>query len=90
MRCRVRVLPCARSTSVPRAAPVAGRDDVVAEVGAQLSAQPVPINGGPALLLRLNGKIDAVVAIRVNDRLITGLHFVRNPESFRVSGMKRP
>ncbi|MEU3621984.1 RNA polymerase subunit sigma-24 [Amycolatopsis coloradensis] len=38
------------------------------------------VNGHPALILRLGGEVDTVVAVRVDDGLITGLYAVRNPE----------
>ncbi|MGP4025785.1 RNA polymerase sigma-70 factor [Actinomadura sp. 3N407] len=44
------------------------------------SVEPVQVNGHPGLILRLNGEIDGVVAMRVEDGLITGLYYVRNPE----------
>ncbi|MFG2631944.1 hypothetical protein [Streptomyces sp. NPDC048473] len=31
-------------------------------------------------MVRLNGAIDTVVAMSIDDGLITGLHVVRNPE----------
>jgi hypothetical protein len=34
----------------------------------------------PALILRLNGEIDGVLAVRIDDGLVTGLYSVRNPE----------
>jgi RNA polymerase sigma-70 factor (TIGR02957 family) len=37
------------------------------------------VNGYPALVLRLDGEIDTVLALRVDDGLITGLYAVRNP-----------
>jgi RNA polymerase sigma-70 factor, ECF subfamily len=42
--------------------------------------EPVQVNGGPALIIRLNGEIDDVVAVRIDDGLISGLYIVRNPE----------
>jgi RNA polymerase sigma-70 factor (ECF subfamily) len=48
-------------------------------VGAGMSAEPVQVNGGPALLVRLNGEIDGIMAMRVEDGYITGLYYVRNP-----------
>ncbi|MBC6460689.1 RNA polymerase sigma-70 factor [Actinomadura sp. HBU206391] len=48
--------------------------------GAERSVEPVQINGCPALIVRLDGEIDTVVAMRVEDGLITGFYFVRNPE----------
>jgi len=41
---------------------------------------PTVVNGSPALLLRLDGEIDGVMAIRMEDARITGLYYVRNPE----------
>lgn len=42
-------------------------------------AAPAQVNGHPALILRLNGEIDTVVAVRMDEGLITGLYSVRNP-----------
>jgi hypothetical protein len=44
------------------------------------SLQPAQVNGYPALILRLEGQIDTVLAVRMDDGLITGLYAVRNPE----------
>jgi RNA polymerase sigma-70 factor (ECF subfamily) len=67
--------------------PVVGADKVARlvstfldMVGAELSLEPVQVNGGPALLARLNGELDSVVAVRGEDGLVTGLYSVRNPE----------
>jgi RNA polymerase sigma-70 factor (ECF subfamily) len=49
-------------------------------VGAEASLEPVQVNGCPALIMRLNGEIDSVVAVRVEGGLVTGLYSVRNPE----------
>lgn len=38
------------------------------------------VNGYPALVLRLDGEIDTVVAVRIEDGRISGLYAVRNPE----------
>lgn len=48
--------------------------------GAAASLQPAQINGCPALVLRLGGEIDTVIAVRIDGGLITGLYAVRNPE----------
>jgi hypothetical protein len=47
---------------------------------AKRSVEPVQVNGGPGLLVRLNGEIDGVLAVRVENGYITGLYHVRNPE----------
>jgi RNA polymerase sigma-70 factor (ECF subfamily) len=43
------------------------------------SLQQAQVNGYPALVLRLDGEVDTVVAVRVDDGLITGFYAVRNP-----------
>ncbi|MGW5126935.1 RNA polymerase sigma-70 factor [Streptomyces sp. NPDC004069] len=45
-----------------------------------LTAEPTVVNGNPALLVRLDGDIDGVMAIHVEDARITSLYYVRNPE----------
>jgi RNA polymerase sigma-70 factor (ECF subfamily) len=49
--------------------------------------QPAQVNGYPALIFRQGGEIDTVVAVRIDDGLITGLYAVRNPE--KLSHMER-
>jgi RNA polymerase sigma-70 factor (TIGR02957 family) len=44
------------------------------------SLEPAQVNGYPALILRDNGEVDTVIAVRIDDGLITGLYAVRNPE----------
>ncbi|GAA3994026.1 RNA polymerase sigma-70 factor [Streptomyces marokkonensis] len=38
------------------------------------------VNGSPALLARLDGEIDGIIAIHTEHARITGLYYVRNPE----------
>ncbi|MEV6638910.1 RNA polymerase sigma-70 factor [Amycolatopsis sp. NPDC051371] len=45
-------------------------------VGSLVTAQ---VNGYPALILRRGGEVDTVLAVRIDDGLITGLYAVRNP-----------
>ncbi|MGP4114721.1 RNA polymerase sigma-70 factor [Streptomyces sp. 4N509B] len=45
-----------------------------------LTGEPTVVNGGPALLVRLDGELDGIMALRVEDARITGLYYVRNPE----------
>jgi RNA polymerase sigma-70 factor (ECF subfamily) len=45
-----------------------------------VSAEPTVVNGAPALLVRLAGVVDGVIAVHVEDARITGLYYVRNPE----------
>ncbi|WP_433196599.1 RNA polymerase sigma-70 factor [Nocardia sp. CA-107356] len=74
---------------VKRAAlrPVIGAEKIVryivggiGKVEATLTGESTVVNGNPALVLRLDGEIDGVMAVRVEDGRITGLYFVRNPE----------
>ncbi|GGT24079.1 RNA polymerase sigma24 factor [Streptomyces kurssanovii] len=45
-----------------------------------ITVSPTVVNGSPALLVHLDGEIDGIMAISVEDALVTGLYFVRNPE----------
>jgi RNA polymerase sigma-70 factor (ECF subfamily) len=45
-----------------------------------LTGELVQVNGWPAVLLRLDGEIDAVLSVRVDDGLVTGIYTVRNPQ----------
>ncbi|MER6174638.1 hypothetical protein [Streptosporangium sp. NPDC001681] len=47
---------------------------------AERSVELVQINGGPGLLVRVDGEIDGVVAVRLENGYITGAYHVRNPE----------
>jgi RNA polymerase sigma-70 factor (TIGR02957 family) len=67
-------------------APAVGADRVarllatgLRRIAATVSMQPAQVNGHPALILRVDGAIDTVIAMRVDDGLITGLYGVRNP-----------
>ncbi|WP_406237585.1 RNA polymerase sigma-70 factor [Nocardia sp. NBC_01009] len=48
--------------------------------GATLAIDPTVVNGNPALLVHLDGELDGIMAIRVEDARITGLYYIRNPE----------
>ncbi|WP_149261710.1 RNA polymerase sigma-70 factor [Actinomadura sp. K4S16] len=47
---------------------------------AALTVGPTVVNGNPALILRVDGEFDGVLAVRVEDVRITGLYYVRNPD----------
>ncbi|MEJ3657439.1 RNA polymerase sigma-70 factor [Actinomycetes bacterium KLBMP 9759] len=74
-------------------APVVGADRVARVLAAGLdrlaaaSLLPAQVNGYPALVLRFDDEIDTVLALRIDDGLITGLYAVRNPE--KLSGMRQ-
>ncbi|AEN14314.1 MULTISPECIES: RNA polymerase sigma-70 factor [unclassified Streptomyces] len=64
-------------------APVVGAGQVARVLGgiaAAMSVQPAQVNGDPALIVRLDGKIDTVMTMRIDDGLVTGLYAVRNPQ----------
>ncbi|WP_324013433.1 RNA polymerase sigma-70 factor [Microbacterium sp. JZ37] len=67
--------------------PIVGADRVVrlltggmAKHGGVLTSAPADLNGTPALLLSVDGEVDGALALRVEDGLVTGLYYVRNPE----------
>ncbi|MFF0531811.1 RNA polymerase sigma-70 factor [Nocardia amikacinitolerans] len=47
---------------------------------AEVSVEQVQVNGWPALIVRFDDELDSVVAMRIDDGLVTGLYVVRNPE----------
>ncbi|MEV6426260.1 RNA polymerase sigma-70 factor [Nocardia sp. NPDC051463] len=70
--------------------PVVGADVVARALGriaAEAALRPAHVNGHPALIIELNGKVDTTVTMRFDDGLITGLYAVRNPE--KLSRMQR-
>lgn len=76
--------PSARSLTAPH--PITGAEKVarfivggLAKTDATLTVGPTVVNGNPALILRVNGEFDGVLAVRVEDARITGLYYVRNP-----------
>jgi RNA polymerase sigma-70 factor (ECF subfamily) len=44
------------------------------------TATPTVLNGNPALIVRMDGELDGVIAVRIEDARVTGLYYVRNPE----------
>jgi hypothetical protein len=70
---------------VPR--PIVGADKAgrlpdagLGRISALGSLRPAQVNGHPALILRLDGAVDTVMAVRIDNGLITGFYAVRNPE----------
>jgi len=77
--------------------PIAGADKIVRFVAggvgrteATITGEATVVNGNPALILRLDGEIDGVMAVRVEDTGITGLYYVRNPEKLTRVGSETP
>ncbi|WP_026875474.1 RNA polymerase sigma-70 factor [Jiangella gansuensis] len=68
--------------------PIVGADKVarlasggLSRVVGKITCEPTLVNGNPALVVRLDGEIDGVVAVRVDGAgHITGIYYVRNPE----------
>ncbi|MGY0233777.1 RNA polymerase sigma-70 factor [Longispora urticae] len=67
--------------------PIQGADKVARLMAAGLprldgvvSVEAVWVNGGPGLIIRRNGEVDDVVAVRIDDGLVSGLYVVRNPQ----------
>ncbi|MCS7475847.1 RNA polymerase sigma-70 factor [Umezawaea endophytica] len=67
--------------------PLVGADRVarllvtgLGRVAATATFEPAQVNGHPALILRQGGEVDTVLALRLDDGLVTGLYAVRNPE----------
>jgi RNA polymerase sigma-70 factor (ECF subfamily) len=67
--------------------PITGADKVVrlifgglGRTEGALTAGLTEINGTPALLLRLDGGVDGVLAVQVANARISGIYYVRNPE----------
>jgi RNA polymerase sigma-70 factor (TIGR02957 family) len=71
--------------ALPR--PVVGAEKVarllaagMATWAAELTVELAEVNGWPALILSLDGELDSVMSVRVEDGLVSGLYTVRNPE----------
>ncbi|MGW1209840.1 RNA polymerase sigma-70 factor [Streptomyces sp. NPDC002499] len=74
--------------------PVTGADKVgrllLAGLGrvADWELGPALVNGFPALVFRFDGEVDTVLAVRIDDGLVTGLYAVRNPEKLSHMGQE--
>jgi RNA polymerase sigma-70 factor (TIGR02957 family) len=55
-----------------------------------LSSELTMVNGNPALLLRVDGEIDGVIAVGIEDARITGLYYVRNPQKLTRIASETP
>ncbi|MFI9045485.1 RNA polymerase sigma-70 factor [Streptomyces sp. NPDC053427] len=70
-------------------APVVGADkvaEVLKRIDVAMALQPALVNGYPALILRLGGQVDTVMAVHLDNGLIAGLYAVRNPEKLSRIG----
>ncbi|MFB4293193.1 RNA polymerase sigma-70 factor [Nonomuraea sp. ATR24] len=48
------------------------------------------VNGHPALIIRVDGRLETVMAVRIDDGLITGLYAVRNPAKLAHMKQENP
>jgi RNA polymerase sigma-70 factor, ECF subfamily len=78
--------------AVPR--PIVGAEKVarllvagLGRIAGAASLRPEQVNGYPALIVRFDGEVDTVLAVRIDDGLVTGLYAVRNPA--KLSHMDR-
>ncbi|CAL9574494.1 RNA polymerase sigma-70 factor [Streptomyces sp. ICN988] len=67
--------------------PIVGADKVarlvlggLVKLPVAVTMDPAQVNGHPSLVIRLDGELDTVVAVRMEAGRITGLYAVRNPE----------
>jgi ketosteroid isomerase-like protein len=72
--------------------PIHGRDKVTRFLEAVMPdgfvADAVVVNGSPALRIAVDGEVDAVASLLVEDGRVTGLYVVRNPAKHaRLDGM---
>jgi RNA polymerase sigma-70 factor (TIGR02957 family) len=78
--------------ALPR--PVVGADKVGRLMGHGLkvsrelgmTAELAEVNGWPALVIHLDGELDSVLTVRIDDGLVSAIYTVRNPE--KLSGMR--
>ena len=72
--------------------PLAGRDKVLNllvgirrsarahEIASRATLDVMEVNSEPALVLRIDGRIDGVFVLSIQERTIAGIHVVRNPD----------
>ena len=77
--------------------PVSGAEKVVRFIAGgvgrtdeTITGEHTVVNGNPALVLRLSGELDGVIAVRVEDGRVTGLYYVRNPDKLTRVGSEAP
>ncbi|MFF7952389.1 RNA polymerase sigma-70 factor [Streptomyces griseorubiginosus] len=58
----------------------------IAKFTVTFDCEPTLVNGSPALVLHVNGEMDGVLAVQVEDGRISGMYYVRNPEKLTRVG----
>ncbi|WP_328634492.1 RNA polymerase sigma-70 factor [Streptomyces sp. NBC_00356] len=77
--------------------PIVGADKVARLLAGGLGRNTIPVafgpatvNGGAGLTIHLDGELDSVVAVHVEDGRITGIYVVRNPEKLSRTTSETP
>ncbi|WP_327664908.1 MULTISPECIES: RNA polymerase sigma-70 factor [unclassified Streptomyces] len=77
--------------------PIVGADKVARLLAGGLGRNTIPVafgpatvNGGAGLTIHLDGELDSVVAVHVEDVRITGIYVVRNPEKLSRTTSETP
>jgi RNA polymerase sigma-70 factor (TIGR02957 family) len=74
--------------------PIRGAEKILRFIAAvtpadvEARAEPVWVNGHLGLRLMADGELDTIATIRVDEGLVTGLYFVRNPEKLGRVGVE--
>ena len=62
----------------------------MAKVGGVFTFEPTVVNGGPGFLVRRDGEVFVVLAVRLDGSRVSGLYYVRNPHKLtRVTSTTR-
>ena len=77
--------------------PILGADKVMrflfgalGKAGGGVSVDAATVNGGPALVVGLDGEVDGVLLARVEEGRIAALYYVRNPEKLERLAAETP
>lgn len=62
----------------------------IAKFTVTFTSESTEVNGSPALVLHVDGEMDGVLAVRVEDGRISGMYYVRNPEKLTRVGAETP
>lgn len=59
---------------------------IMAKAPGPVTSEPTQVNGTPGLIMRIDGELDGVLAVRLEASQVTGIYYVRNPEKLRRVG----